>query len=131
VLLSLVLTYISPSTMDNTEPKQCLSYFFPVYCYLSRENRSQMQTIFISAFDLAVCLHEEPEDEQEEDPRLVSLHQFGLLMIVWLDMTKLVERVPPPELTDRNPHADVALDILLVKHKTSSSVESLVGVCVL
>ncbi|KAE9404610.1 hypothetical protein BT96DRAFT_955565 [Gymnopus androsaceus JB14] len=93
VLLSLVLTYISPSTMDNAELKQCLSYFFPVYCYSSRENQSRMQSIFISAFDLAVRLHEELEDEQKEDPRLVSLHQFGLLMIDWLDMTKLVERV--------------------------------------
>ncbi|KAJ3782510.1 nuclear condensing complex subunit [Lentinula aff. detonsa] len=113
VLLSLVLTYISPSTMDNAELKQCLSYFFPVYCYSSRENQNRMQSIFIDAYYLATQMHEVLDNEQEEDPRLVSLHQFGLLMIDWMDMTKLAGKVLLPQPTDRNPHADLAMNILL------------------
>ncbi|KAF9066728.1 nuclear condensing complex subunit [Rhodocollybia butyracea] len=113
VLLSLVLTYISPSTMDNSELKQCLSYFFPVYCYSSRANQTRMQSIFIEAYDLASRVYEDLDDEQKEDPRMISLHQFGLLMIDWTDMTKLVDKVPPAQPTDRNPHADLAVTILL------------------
>ncbi|KAJ3982195.1 nuclear condensing complex subunit [Lentinula detonsa] len=113
VLLSLVLTYVSPSTIDNAELKQCLSYFFPVYCYSSRENQNRMQSIFIDAFYLATQMHEVLDNEQEEDPRLVSLHQFGLLMIDWMDMTKLAGKVPLPQPTDRNPYADLAVNILL------------------
>ncbi|KAJ4489926.1 nuclear condensing complex subunit [Lentinula aciculospora] len=129
VLLSLVLTYISPSTMDNAELKQCLSYFFPVYCYSSRENQYRMQSIFINAFDLATRMHEDLEEEQKEDPRLVSLHQFGLLMIDWTDMTKLVEKVPPPKLTDRNPHADLAVCLLLALYDSERTDEICKAYC--
>ncbi|KIK68659.1 hypothetical protein GYMLUDRAFT_68514 [Collybiopsis luxurians FD-317 M1] len=124
VLLSLVLMYISPSTTDNAELKQCLSYFFPVYCYSSRENQSRMQSIFIQAFDLATRLYEQFEDEQKEDPRVISLHQFGLLMIDWTDMTKLVDKVPPPKPTDRHPHANLALDILLTLYDSDREDEA-------
>lgn len=45
VLTTLVLTYISPSTRENTELKQCLSYFFPVYCYSSPANQDRMRRV--------------------------------------------------------------------------------------
>ncbi|KAF8830541.1 hypothetical protein HHX47_DHR2000911 [Lentinula edodes] len=129
VLLSLALIYISPSTMDNAELKQCLSYFFPVYCYSSRENQNRMQSIFSEAFDLASRMHEYLEDEQKEDPKLVSLHQFGLLMIDWTDMTKLVEKVPPPKPSDRNPHADLALQLLLALYDSERSDDTRKAFC--
>ncbi|KAJ4495704.1 nuclear condensing complex subunit [Lentinula edodes] len=129
VLLRLALIYISPSTMDNAELKQCLSYFFPVYCYSSRENQNRMQSIFSEAFDLASQMHEDLEDEQKEDPKLVSLHQFGLLMIDWTDMTKLVERVPQPKPSDRNPHADLALQLLLALYDSERSDDTRKAFC--
>ncbi|KAF5389537.1 hypothetical protein D9757_004209 [Collybiopsis confluens] len=129
VLLSLVLTYISPSTMDNAELKQCLSYFFPVYCYSSRENQNRMRSIFIQAFDLAARLYEQFDDEQKEDSRVISLNQFGLLMVDWTDLTKLLDNVPPPKSTDRHPHADLAQDILLALYDSDRDDEARKGFC--
>ena len=45
VLASLILTYVSPATADNAELRQCLSYFFPVYCYSAATNQRRMQQV--------------------------------------------------------------------------------------
>ena len=45
VLESLVLVYVSPQTAQNLELRQCLSYFFPVYCYSSPANQRRMQKV--------------------------------------------------------------------------------------
>ncbi|KAI3616327.1 condensin subunit cnd3 [Moniliophthora roreri] len=108
VLASLILTYVSPATADNAELRQCLSYFFPLYCYSALENQRRMQSIFISAFDLASRVHEELEEDQE----MISLHQFGLLFVDWTDPTKLLN-APPKDANDQNVHPDLAISILL------------------
>lgn len=74
-------------------------------------------------------MHEDLEDEQKEDSKLVSLHQFGLLMIDWTDMTKLVEKVPPPRPSDRNPHADLALQLLLALYDSERSDDARKAFC--
>ncbi|PBK90011.1 ARM repeat-containing protein [Armillaria gallica] len=108
VLTTLVLTYISPSTSENPELRQCLSYFFPVYCYSSLENQARMQSIFIDAFNLASQLHGELEEGQE----MISLQQFSLLLMDWINPAKSVDVMP--ELTpNKNFHAYLAVDILL------------------
>ncbi|KAK0449796.1 nuclear condensing complex subunit [Desarmillaria tabescens] len=108
VLTTLVLTYISPSTSDNPELRQCLSYFFPVYCYSSLENQARMQSIFINAFNLASRLH----DELEEDQEMISLQQFSLLLMDWTNPEKSVD-VMPEQTPNKNFHAYLAVDILL------------------
>ena len=45
LLLALTLAYISPETVGNHELRQCLSYFFPVYCYSSSVNQRRMQEV--------------------------------------------------------------------------------------
>jgi condensin complex subunit 3 len=96
--------YISPSTKDNQELRQCLSYFFPVYSYSSLENQNRVQKvgfcgdyvetsdticdqIFISTFDLAVRMREDLDEDQE----MITLHQFGLLMLDWTNPQKAAE----------------------------------------
>lgn len=44
-LQSLVIVYVSPETAHNPELRQCLSYFFPVYCYSSSANQERMQKV--------------------------------------------------------------------------------------
>lgn len=44
-LRTLVVVYISPETAHNLELRQCLSYFFPVYCYSSTGNQRRMQQV--------------------------------------------------------------------------------------
>lgn len=42
LLKDLVLVYFAPETLDNLELRQCLSYFFPVFCYSRKENMRAM-----------------------------------------------------------------------------------------
>jgi condensin complex subunit 3 len=49
VLTSLLMAYVSPVTADNQELRQCLSCFFPIYCYASSENQSRMRSVSIHA----------------------------------------------------------------------------------
>jgi len=49
VLTCLALMYISPTTMDNQELRQCLSYFFPVYSYSSPANQDRMQSVSLAS----------------------------------------------------------------------------------
>ncbi|KAF8155928.1 nuclear condensing complex subunit [Crassisporium funariophilum] len=87
VLTCLALMYISPTTIDNQELRQCLTYFFPVYSYSSASNQNRMQSIFISTFDLAVRMHEDLDDDQE----MITPYQFGLLMVDWTNPQKAAE----------------------------------------
>jgi len=45
VLKSLVVAYLSPDTAENQELRQCLAYFFPVYCYSSSVNQGRMRQV--------------------------------------------------------------------------------------
>ncbi|KAL0058503.1 chromosome condensation complex Condensin, subunit G [Marasmius tenuissimus] len=108
VLASLILTYVSPATSDNAELRQCLTYFFPLYCYSSSQNQSRMQSVFMSAFDLAVQVRDELEDDQE----MITLHQFGTLFVDWTNAGNLLN-APAKDISDKKVHADLAISILL------------------
>jgi condensin complex subunit 3 len=45
VLARLVGLFLDPGTADNQALRQCLSYFFPVYCYSSPTNQRRMQQV--------------------------------------------------------------------------------------
>ncbi|TFK34512.1 nuclear condensing complex subunit [Crucibulum laeve] len=87
VLTGLVLTYVSPATLDNIEVRQCLSYFFPVYCYSSPDNQTRMQSIFLSTYDLMVRMYEERDDDQD----MITPYQLGLLFVDWTNPQKAAE----------------------------------------
>jgi condensin complex subunit 3 len=42
-LETIFLLYVTPETSDNLELRQCLSYFFPVYCYSNAENQRKVK----------------------------------------------------------------------------------------
>jgi condensin complex subunit 3 len=50
VLISLIVSYLSPDTADNQELRQCLAYFFPVYCYSSPVNQRRMQKVRLMSY---------------------------------------------------------------------------------
>ncbi|KAI5887283.1 uncharacterized protein SCHCODRAFT_060997 [Schizophyllum commune H4-8] len=87
VLTSLLMAYVSPATAGNLELRQCLSYFFPVYCYSSAENQLRMQKVFNMAFNLIARAYEELEGEQD----MVTPQQFGMLFVHWTDPEQLME----------------------------------------
>lgn len=45
ILNRLVLLYFASETADNQPLRQCLSYFFPVYCYSSPINQRRMSKV--------------------------------------------------------------------------------------
>jgi hypothetical protein len=53
VLTSLIVSYLSPDTADNQELRQCLAYFFPVYCYSSPINQRRMHKVLAALGYLA------------------------------------------------------------------------------
>jgi hypothetical protein len=45
ILNRLVLLYFASDTVDNHELRQCLSYFFPVYCYSNAANQRRVSNV--------------------------------------------------------------------------------------
>lgn len=45
ILSRLVLLYFAGETADNPELRQCLSYFFPVYCYSNPANQRRVANV--------------------------------------------------------------------------------------
>ncbi|KAJ8082006.1 hypothetical protein PM082_007852 [Marasmius tenuissimus] len=77
----------------------------------------------MSAFDLAVQVRDELEDDQE----MITLHQFGTLFVDWTNAGNLLNAYaglfrpfsdshsyrPAKDISDKKVHADLAISILL------------------
>ncbi|KAJ2908638.1 chromosome condensation complex Condensin, subunit G [Coemansia aciculifera] len=48
VLEEMLVLYYHPSTSDNYALRQCLTYFFPAFSYMSHENQAVMQQVTVS-----------------------------------------------------------------------------------
>ncbi|KAG6849522.1 hypothetical protein H0H93_007772 [Arthromyces matolae] len=116
VLTSLVLIYVSPNTSTNQELRQCLSYFFPVYCYSSPDNQARMQSIFIPAFDSFMQARENLDEDQD----MIEPLQFGLLLVDWTNPQKRAEMMKT-ELQSQAAHVDVAVNILSALYDSDRS----------
>ncbi|KAF8814695.1 ARM repeat-containing protein [Phlegmacium glaucopus] len=125
VLSCLALMYISPTTKDNQELRQCLSYFFPVYSYSSPENQIRVQGVFIIAFGGAARMHE----DLDEDEEMISLHQFGLLMLDWTNPQKAAEIAAVEGVRSQGPHVNLAIDILIALYDSDRSVDEQKTLC--
>ncbi|KAB5594684.1 Condensin complex subunit 3 [Ceratobasidium theobromae] len=109
VLRSLVASYLQPDTADNQPLRQCLSYFFPVYCYSSSANQRMMQkesAVFMVLFKLLCEVYRDKDEDQE----MISPAQLGALFLDWMDPLKVVE--VQGQQRDESVHADVACDIV-------------------
>ncbi|KAF7325644.1 hypothetical protein MKEN_00414300 [Mycena kentingensis (nom. inval.)] len=130
-LKALLITYVSPYTAGNAELRQCLSYFFSVYCYSSAENQGKIQAIFMSAFDEVTKMHDEHGLEEDQDqPPMVSPQQFGLLVIDWTDARKAADIVANGDYPQK-PHAELASDILLALYDSDRRSEDQEVLCAL
>ncbi|KZT57283.1 putative mitotic chromosome condensation-related protein [Calocera cornea HHB12733] len=106
ILQSLVLMYLSPETSDNQALRQCLSYFFPVYCYSSSLNQRRMQHIFVPVMEVLTQVHQDLEEDQE----MISPSQIGMQLVDWTDPEKVVEINDVK--ADHSIHIDVAIELL-------------------
>ena len=79
-----MLVYVSPNTANNQELRQCLSYFFPGYCYSSTVNQRRMQKAFMPLYQkLSEAYHEWDGDED-----MISPAQACLMIVDWTDPQK-------------------------------------------
>ncbi|KZO96900.1 putative mitotic chromosome condensation-related protein [Calocera viscosa TUFC12733] len=106
ILQSLVLMYLSPETADNQALRQCLSYFFPVYCYSSSHNQRKMQHIFLPVMEVLTQVHQDLEEDQE----MITPSQIGMQLVDWTDPEKVVEINGMK--ADDSIHVDVAIELL-------------------
>ncbi|KAF7316513.1 hypothetical protein MIND_00170500 [Mycena indigotica] len=127
-LKGLLLAYVSPYTAGNSELRQCLSYFFSVYCYSSALNQTRLQSIFMSAFDEVTKMNEDLGEEPEHP--IVSPQQFGLLVIDWTDARKAAPAVANDEYPQKA-HAQLASDILLALYDSDRRSEDQEVLCAL
>ncbi|KAI0063895.1 hypothetical protein BV25DRAFT_1823946 [Artomyces pyxidatus] len=106
VLSSLVLIYLAPDTVDNQELRQCLSYFFPVYCYSSPRNQHRMKEVFVPIYEQLAKEYRELEEDQE----MVTPAQMCGMFVDWTDPQKAVEI--PGQTADPLVHVDFATTII-------------------
>ncbi|KAF8424272.1 nuclear condensing complex subunit [Boletus edulis BED1] len=123
VLKSLVVAYLSPDTAENQELRQCLAYFFPVYCYSSSINQKRMRQISISIFEqLAEATH-----DLDDDQEMVSSAQIIGMFADWTDPQKAVE--VQGQTIDDGVHLDLAEDILKTLFKDDMQKEDKKVLC--
>ncbi|EPQ52389.1 chromosome condensation complex protein [Gloeophyllum trabeum ATCC 11539] len=106
VLKSLVFAYVSPETAGNQELRQCLSYFFPVYCYSSPANQRRMQKIFIPIFEELSQVYKELDDDRE----MISPANVVAMFVDWTDPQKAV--AVRGQAADDKIHFDMATEIV-------------------
>ncbi|GAA6000576.1 hypothetical protein JCM10207_004558 [Rhodosporidiobolus poonsookiae] len=112
IINRLVLLYFASDTIDNQELRQCLSYFFPVYCYSNPQNQRRVSNVTIKA--LAVL--REVYDELKDKSSMVTPLQIGSQLLDWTDPQKAldVEGVKP----DESIQVDLALKMVKALYKT-------------
>ncbi|KAG8974581.1 hypothetical protein FRB90_009747, partial [Tulasnella sp. 427] len=106
LLRSLIILYLTPETEDNQALRQCLSYFFPVYCYSSPLNQRRMQHIFLETYWHLKEYRESLEGEQD----MIPPSQITLLFVDWTDPLKAVEM--KDQAADSAVQAELASDII-------------------
>ncbi|KAF9461702.1 chromosome condensation complex protein [Collybia nuda] len=111
-LKKLIKAYLSPHTVDNQELRQCLTFFFPVYCYSSPRNQRIMRQIFIDMYGELKKVRNDLEEGQE----MISAAQVGTLFVDWTDPLKLSnadsrKNTDEKNQTDECIHLDMARDI--------------------
>ena len=61
ILETLVILYFAAETSSNQELRQCLTYFFPVYCYSSSSNQRRMLEVSsASSLWIAFLIYSQP-----------------------------------------------------------------------
>ncbi|KAF8636938.1 hypothetical protein AX17_003189 [Amanita inopinata Kibby_2008] len=85
----LIVTYLSPETASNQELRQCLTFFFPVYCYSSTENQRRIREISLDTFVELNNVRRELGEVEE----MVSPTQVATMFVDWTDPLKLSEAI--------------------------------------
>ncbi|KAM6503308.1 Nuclear condensing complex subunit [Amanita muscaria] len=107
---NLIITYLSPDTVDNQELRQCLTFFFPRFCYSSAANQIRLREIFIETFMELSTLRRRLDDDE-----VISATQVVALFVDLTDPLKLIQVINAKgkaPATDESVQVDLASDVL-------------------
>ncbi|KAJ7701145.1 nuclear condensing complex subunit [Mycena rosella] len=124
IVKSLLLAYISPHTAGNAPVRQCLAYFFPVYCYSAAANQARVREVFVETFETVARVH----DDLGEGQTMVTPQQFGMLVVDWTDARKAAHAGAD---THTDVHAELAVDILLALYDSDRESKDQEALCTL
>ncbi|KAI8986589.1 nuclear condensing complex subunit [Pilobolus umbonatus] len=88
ILRLLVLLYFFPTSSTDTgnhKIRQCLTYFFPAFCFSSSENQKSLINITIPALNELIDIYSDLDEGEE----MVSPTQIAAMMADWVDPRKL------------------------------------------
>jgi condensin complex subunit 3 len=84
----MVLLYFFPvKGKGNLGTQQCLSYFFPAYCYSSPENQKSLINVTVSALE-ELC---NVSEDLEESENMVAPVQISDILADWTDPRKIAK----------------------------------------
>ncbi|KAG6908746.1 hypothetical protein DXG01_003450 [Tephrocybe rancida] len=106
-VVNLIQTYLSPVTADNQELRQCLTFFFQVFCYSSPINQETIRRIFFRTYK---TLKDDRASLSEEE-EMVSSAQIAALFMDWTDPTKLRQAVNGQGKTDPKNQANMSIQL--------------------
>ncbi|RIB03229.1 nuclear condensing complex subunit [Gigaspora rosea] len=108
VLKELVSLYFDSDTASNLCLRQCLSYFFPVFCHSSFENQTLMQEIFLPTLIELLKKYKNVDKNDNAVPPL----QIAQQLVDWTDPFKVVKLEQTEETIDYGSHAELAISVI-------------------
>ncbi|OMH85567.1 Condensin complex subunit 3 [Zancudomyces culisetae] len=82
VLKNLCILYFHPEKADNSKFLQCLSYFFPAFCYSSSLNQQRMAGLVV---DILVEYTRAYNDLKSVNPSIKTPYEVALQLLSWID----------------------------------------------
>ncbi|ORY82105.1 nuclear condensing complex subunit [Protomyces lactucae-debilis] len=87
LLKEMATLYYSPASFDNQSLKQCLAYFFPVYCYSSAQHQEAFATVVVSVMRRVSRQYEELDAEERQE--MAALTSVGAQLMEWTNPLRL------------------------------------------
>ncbi|KAH7096918.1 nuclear condensing complex subunit [Auriculariales sp. MPI-PUGE-AT-0066] len=123
VLRALVLAYLSPSTADIQALRQCLAYFFPIFCYGSPKNQRMMSAIILPMLTAMATVREELDDSE----KMISQANILNLMLDWTNPENqfAIPSIPRDEMV----HVDMAIELVQALYEQDMDTEDKKVLC--
>ncbi|KAI9592721.1 nuclear condensing complex subunit [Syncephalis fuscata] len=111
-LQSLILLYFHPSTYGNNELRQCLSYFFQIFCYAKSQNQQSLRQVAIQCLLILIQVHDDLDATLLY--AMITPLQIGQQLIDWMNPVKVIRsstkgEQPPVAMTI---FGEFAIDLL-------------------
>ncbi|RKP06717.1 nuclear condensing complex subunit, C-term domain-containing protein, partial [Thamnocephalis sphaerospora] len=87
-LQSLILLYFHPSTYGNNQLRQCLTFFFQLFCFSKESNQQALRQVAVSCLLMLAQVHDDLDATLVY--AMVTPLQIGQQLIDWMNPTKMI-----------------------------------------